>query len=104
MVNVCSFFKVGYCKFANACMNKHVKDLCENQNCEIINCELRHPKLCSYYQRFNYCKFGSYCCYRHEKRVNNHSDKIGALEEIIREKSVLIDVLNIKVEALEIKK
>ena len=100
MVEVCQHFKFGYFKFGDTCFKKHVKDICENDNCDKEQCELRHPKLCSYYNQFNYCKFRSYCCYSHEKRLI-FSDKMVALEGIIQEKSLLIDKLNVKLECLE---
>ena len=42
---ICRTNKFGYCWYGEKCKNKHVNELCEKRNCEIFNCEKRHPKI-----------------------------------------------------------
>ena len=61
---VCKFHKYGHCKFFDRYQKKHSKELCENSNSEIINCSLRHPRACKFFQAYGRCKFEP-CSYRH---------------------------------------
>ena len=63
---VCNFYKYGHCKFMDLCRNKHVKELCQNEVCEVINCPLRHPKTCRFYLFYGRCKFEP-CSYLHKE-------------------------------------
>ena len=64
---ICRTNKFGYCWYGEKCKNKHVNELCEKRNCEIFNCEKRHPKICKYKRDYGYCKFKEYCKFSHEK-------------------------------------
>ena len=63
-VPICEFYKYGHCKFLERCRKKHIKEVCENINCEIIDCQRRHPKPCRFFQMYGHCKF-EYCSYGH---------------------------------------
>ena len=63
--NICFHNKFGFCKFGGRCFRLHENKLCENDNCNIQECPLRHPKFCRYFGKFKYCKFGTYCRFRH---------------------------------------
>ena len=69
--NVCYHNKFGYCKYQDTCRNPHVKDLCENSQCDISNCSKRHPRMCKFYKEFGKCKFSDYCFFKH---VRNDSE------------------------------
>ena len=45
-MSVCSFNRFGYCKYGNYCFRKHKNATCENAQCNISDCSLRHPKKC----------------------------------------------------------
>ena len=64
--NLCLYNKFGFCKFRDTCKFRHVQEKCENSDCEVNNCQRRHPKECRYWRDFNRCKFGDYCLYKHE--------------------------------------
>ena len=66
---VCPYYNVGYCKFANKCMLKHVIEECMDINCSDKKCIKRHRKSCKF---GNSCKFNkiNICEYK------NSDDKI----------------------------
>ena len=68
--NVCKFFKFGYCKQGEFCRRQHVKDICENTECDISICALRHPKVCKYYRDYCKCKFDP-CMFLHVDKEND---------------------------------
>ena len=68
---ICSKNKFGFCKFGNLCRMKHLEKLCDSENCEIVNCEMRNPKDCYFYNFYGSCKFGEYCRYHHRAIENN---------------------------------
>ena len=80
---ICFKNKFGYCKFSDSCRYKHVTLVCEDGQCEIKNCEKRHPKICKYYRDYRRCKFTVGCKYKHEN-PNDKFDKLQKELEIIR--------------------
>ena len=34
-VNICLHFKLGHCKYQDTCTLQHIKELCENRECDI---------------------------------------------------------------------
>ena len=54
---VCHHNKFGFCKFEKNCMKKHVEVICEKKNCDISQCEKRHPSICKFYSHYGRCKF-----------------------------------------------
>ena len=107
--NVCRYFKFGHCKFNDKCRLLHVKEECENQACEIINCSLRHPRPCNYFRDYSRCKFSDYCSYKHVEKQNSSSkcdnkeimEKLDSLTKTIYEKDDIIKELAEKVKILE---
>ena len=92
--NVCHYFKFGYCKHADHCRRRHIREKCENKDCDARTCEKRHPIECKYYRDFKRCKFGSYCLYEHIERNDPVIEelklvkaKIDAIERKLEEKS-----------------
>jgi hypothetical protein len=49
---VCLFNKFGHCKFQKKCKKMHIIEVCGILDCEVRNCKLRHPKVCSFYRDF----------------------------------------------------
>ena len=111
--NVCRYNKFGHCKFSEVCRLMHVNELCENLECEVTNCNLRHPKICNYFRDYRRCKFGEYCSFRHEENtidnlrsdIQKTSEKVNSLEAIILEKADLddrIEVIDKKIEEMDV--
>ena len=74
---VCFKNKFGYCRYSDSCRFKHVTIVCDDGQCEIQNCEKRHPKICRYYRDYRRCKFTVGCKYKHE----NPNDMFNKLEK-----------------------
>ena len=58
----------------------HIDDVCETFQCETKECNLRHPKICSFYRDYGFCKFAEYCSFSHNVHKTND-----ALENEIRD-------------------
>lgn len=103
--NVCTFFKFGFCKYTVKCRFLHVKENCENLECDVISCNLRHPKICRFYRDYRRCKFGEWCCFRHvEKNLESNKeviDRIKNIEKLIAEKDAKITNLENKMKLIE---
>ena len=80
--SICRKFKHGYCKYGDKCHFRHVKEICNDDNCSVFACEKRHPKNCNFFREYGKCKFTIYCAYKHEKRnsVNDNAGKIKNME------------------------
>ena len=96
---VCRYNKFGYCKFGVKCFRKHENRICENVGCPTLNCPLRHPKKCRYFQEFHYCKFGTFCKFSHKivengdakKELDDLKKEIKRLEEKIKHMEIEIE-------------
>ena len=91
--NICYYKKFGHCKFLDTCIYRHVETICEKENCEIDNCERRHPKECRYYKEFSRCKFGDYCSFRHESTITEGNVKLVKEVETLKERVELLEKL-----------
>ena len=81
---ICNFFKYGYCKFKMSCKNKHVTTVCDDEKCNPIKCEKRHPRLCKYISNYGSCKLGSICAYSHDHKRKNENERLEKkLDELI---------------------
>ena len=85
MTQICRKNKYGYCKYGDKCRFRHENEKCEKKECNIYDCEKRHPKICNYKRDFGRCKFTTYCKYDHEKPIDilENSEKINKLEKKI---------------------
>ena len=70
---LCIKNQFGYCKYNRQCLLKHVDIVCENPECQISKCNLRHPKECLWFQDYQRCKF-QICAYRHDRNINFRKD------------------------------
>ena len=68
--NVCKWNKYGYCKHGEMCRKSHVKEICENSECDVSMCTFRHPKTCKYYRDYRKCKFDP-CMFLHVEKEND---------------------------------
>ena len=82
----------GFCRKGKTCRYKHFEKLCENIDCDSIQCKGRHPRNCKYFSLRGYCKFGSFCKYKHVKFL-----KIDETKDICEQLKVLKDE-NIKLQ------
>ena len=80
--NVCRKNKYGYCFYGKNCQFRHAKVICDEQNCNVFDCERRHPRICNFYRNFQRCKFTTYCKYKHENlnNFNENSEQMNKLE------------------------
>ena len=96
---VCRRNKYGYCRYGERCHFRHEKKICNNYNCNIFDCEKRHPRECWWFQEYRRCKFTSFCKFKHTEIKN--------LEEIIskmeynKEKIAEIDIMLQKLETYD---
>ena len=108
--NVCFFNKYGFCKFLEKCRNFHEKVVCEKSNCEIRECNLRHPRTCRYLRDFGFCKFMDWCKYSHKIVRNYENDntkkfeeKLCTYEDQLKKKVDMISKLESEIEDLHLK-
>ena len=82
----CRYNKFGYCKYGEKCNFRHINEKCVTTNCNINDCEKRHPKICIFKRKYGQCKCTTYCRYDHEKPqdILENSDKILELEKKIK--------------------
>ena len=103
--NVCRYYKFWFCKYSEKCRFPHVKEECENEDCEVRSCYLRHPKICSYYRDYRRCKFGEWGSFKHvEKTKINEKEifaKLDKLEKLVKEKDYIINILSNKIKVIE---
>ena len=80
---ICRYNKFGYCKYADKCNFKHNDVICVNKNCNVFECEMRHPVMCRHFTNFRKCKFTN-CAYKHSCVFDN--DEITAKIETVENK------------------
>ena len=73
--NICFFNKYGYCKYLETCRKYHENKKCENFNCEVRDCPLRHPINCKWFRDFGFCKFNEWCRFSHDVKKNAHENE-----------------------------
>ena len=54
-------------KYIRQCPLKHIDDICENPDCHVSKCDLRHQKDFIWFQDFQRCKFQS-CADKHKHK------------------------------------
>ena len=106
--NLCKFNKFGFCKFRNNCFRKHFDQKCENGQCDVKSCHLRHPKKCRYFMIYENCKFGEFCKFNHDvletiresKQMDDIRKKLDELRNRIIEKEKEITIKDDEIEKL----
>ena len=101
--SVCRYNKFGFCKFKTSCRKRHVSELCDSSECDISNCEKRHPKNCKFH-KYRRCKFGLNCMFFHsmDQNVNEMTDdRVSQLEKDIKKKTEDLDEQKDKISELE---
>ena len=69
--NICLHNKFGHCKYKEQCKYRHIRERCERKECEGENCNLRHPRKCSYFYLYKRCKFSDYCSFSHDLNLTD---------------------------------
>ena len=90
---VCKRNKFGYCYFGDRCKNLHIEEKCVDKECDILNCDKRHPRSCNFFREYRRCKFLDFCRYEHvepfsEKLIEQLDDKIKVFEKLLEKKDV----------------
>ena len=96
---LCHHNQFGYCKFKGRCHYQHISTICENDKCEIVSCQNRHPKLCSYFSDFGRYKLVP-CAYRHVRVTDNSSEIIEDLKPHLSSNKVEVVKINTMFEEL----
>ena len=80
---VCLFDKFSFCKNGAKCMKIHLKEVCQNRECDYRKCSKRHPKPCRIFRSNGFCRFGTSCRYSHRlpKEVEEQNKKIESIEK-----------------------
>ena len=100
--NICFFNKYGFCKFLERCRRYHEDKLCENSECEIRECQQRHPKIWKYFRNFGFCKFSEWCKFSHKVSIETEkTNNQKKMEEKIKTMEMDIQKKNEKIEKLE---
>ena len=103
----CKFYQFGHCRYGEHCRNRHVIELCKDENCHISICLKRHPKECRFFHVYRRCKFGDYCNYLHlEDATDSHAcndhlvkgfiEQVEALESENKKLIIKVDKLEAK--------
>ena len=78
-IKMCRRNKYGYCRYGETCHFRHEEKICIENNCNVFDCEWRHPKICKWYQEYGRCKFSLYCKYRHTN-IKNFEEIVNKIE------------------------
>ena len=107
---MCRTNKYGYCKYGDNYRYRHIDEKCETKNCNVFDCDKRHPKICNFIRDYGQCKFNTYCKYDHDKpkNIKETFEKIEDLEKKIYDlqtgtKANLAKEVERKIEAFESK-
>ena len=77
---ICKHNQTGFCKFENNCRNRHVYEICsEDNNCKTKGCPKRHPKLGRNILRDESYRFGKTCAYKHKIENKQETKEIIAI-------------------------
>ena len=102
---VCLYDKFSYCKNGVKCTRVHLKDVCQNRDCNYRKCDKRHPNPCKFFRMNGYCRFGTRCRYSHRlpKDIEEQNQRIESLEiktaklmEVVDAQEITIKELNKK--------
>ena len=102
---VCLFDKFSYCKNGVRCLRIHLKEVCQNRECDYRKCNKRHPRPCRIFRMNGFCRFGTSCRYSHRlpKEVEEQNHKIESIEKINAKLSKQIDDQNEEIKKLKSK-
>ena len=81
---VCLYDKFSFCKNGVRCLKIHLKETCQNRECDYKKCNKRHPRPCRIFRMNGFCRFGTSCRYSHSlsKEVEDQNNKIESMEKV----------------------
>ena len=73
--------------YGETCRYQHNNVVCVENNCNVFQCDKRHPRTCNFWKEFGQCKFTIYCKYKHEEQKYNfeNCEKIKVIEKKLEE-------------------
>ena len=100
---VCLFDKFSFCKNGVKCTRVHLKEICQNRDCDYRRCDKRHPRPCRIFRMHGFCRFGTSCRYSHRlpKEIEELNNKIKSLEKLTAELSRLVADQNNEIKDLK---
>ena len=84
-VAICLHNKFGFCKHGEKCRNRHIQEICNNDECKVNECARRHPKECRYFRLFKRCKFGEYCAFSHEIPLDPAFEELKVVKQNLKD-------------------
>ena len=101
---VCLFDKFSFCRNGVKCLKVHLKEVCQNRECEYRKCNKRHPKPCRFFRENGFCKFGTSCRYSHRvsREIEENNKKIEALEKVTDKLSKQVADQEAEIKALKL--
>ena len=101
---VCLFDKFSFCKNGVKCSRVHLKEVCQNRECDYRKCNKRHPRPCRFFRLNGFCKFGTSCRYSHRvsKEVEESNKKIESLEKVTDKLSKQVADQDVEIKALRL--
>ena len=100
---VCLFDKFSFCKNGVRCTRIHLKEVCQNKECDYRKCRKRHPKPCRMFRLNGFCRFGTKCSYSHKLpwEMEDQNKSIESLEKITAKLSNQVEDQDVKIRELE---
>ena len=102
---VCLFDKFSFCKNGVKCLRIHLKEVCQNRECDYRKCNKRHPGPCRIFRMNGFCRFGTSCKYSHRlpKEVEEQNNKLESIEKVNSKLLKQVDNQNVEIKELKIR-
>ena len=100
---VCLYDKFSFCKNGVRCLKIHLKETCQNRECDYMKCNKRHPRPCRIFRMNGYCRFGTSCRYSHRlpKEVEDQNNKIESMEKVNAKLLKQVEDQNVEIKELK---
>ena len=101
---VCLFDKFSFCKNGVKCSRVHLKEVCQNRECDYRKCNKRHPRPFRLFRLNGFCKFSTSCRYSHRvsKEVEESNKKIESIEKVTDKLSKQVNDQDAEIKALKL--
>ena len=100
---VCLYDKFSFCKNGVRCLKIHLKETCQNRECDYKKCNKRHPRPCRIFRMNGFCRFGISCRYSHRlpKEVEDQNNKIESMEKVNAKLLKQVEDQNVEIKELK---
>ena len=100
---VCLYDKFSFCKNGVRCLKIHLKETCQNRECDYKKCNKRHPRPCRIFRMNGFCRFGTSCRYSHRlpKEVEDQNNKIESMEKVNAKLLKQVEDQNVEIKELK---